>query len=105
MSPELKKRWCEALRGNQYAQGEVFLRDRENRFTALGVLCDISEAGTWNTPQYHYADGDAKSGVLPDGLAVALEVSDEEQADIILMERQGRTFSEIANFLEGGSLK
>ena len=44
---ELRKKWIEALRSGQYEQGKYCLRDKNDRFCCLGVLCDISDLGEW----------------------------------------------------------
>jgi hypothetical protein len=41
MKPEIKKLWVEALRSGDYKQGRSRLRDENNRFCCLGVLCNI----------------------------------------------------------------
>jgi len=45
MSANLKliKEWVKALRSGEYTQGEKALRDTENNFCCLGVLCDITK--------------------------------------------------------------
>lgn len=41
MNPEVKKLWVEALRSGKYKQGHNQLRDDENQFCCLGVLCNL----------------------------------------------------------------
>lgn len=41
MNPEIKKKWIAALRTGEYKQGKGVLRDRDDNFCCLGVLCDI----------------------------------------------------------------
>ena len=41
MKPEIKKLWVEALTSGKYKQGRFGLRDPENEFCCLGVLCDL----------------------------------------------------------------
>jgi len=40
---ELIKEWVKALRSGEYTQGKRALRDTENKFCCLGVLCDITK--------------------------------------------------------------
>lgn len=47
MNPEIKKKWVEALRSNQYKQGGGALR-RDNTYCCLGVLCDLHAKDTGN---------------------------------------------------------
>lgn len=61
LKPEVKQRWIEALRSDEYAQGYGALRAGENCFCCLGVLCDIASkdgVGTWG--------GKLSTIVLPD---------------------------------------
>jgi hypothetical protein len=46
MKKEVAYKWIEALRSGKYEQGKNRLR-KEDKFCCLGVLCDISEQGTW----------------------------------------------------------
>ena len=41
MKPEIKQKWLDALRGGEYSQGRFQLRDDDNNFCCLGVLCDL----------------------------------------------------------------
>ena len=50
MKAELKKKWIEALRGQgkkKYKQGKGQLRDKNDNFCCLGVLCDIIDPLKW----------------------------------------------------------
>mgnify|MGYP001601051672 CR=1 FL=1 len=41
MNLEIAKLWIEALRSGEYAQGFGRLRDKDNKFCCLGVLCNL----------------------------------------------------------------
>lgn len=41
MNQDIKQRWIDALRSGQYQQGTGCLRDAQDRFCCLGVLCDL----------------------------------------------------------------
>ncbi len=41
MNPTVKQLWTEALRSGTYTQGSKRLRDKEDHFCVLGVLCDL----------------------------------------------------------------
>lgn len=43
INKELIKQWVEALRSGKYKQGRKALRNRNDEFCCLGVLCDISK--------------------------------------------------------------
>ncbi len=47
MNGELKAKWLEALRSGRYKQGRKYLRDKNNQFCCLGVLCDVGAPGQW----------------------------------------------------------
>jgi hypothetical protein len=38
---DLRRKWVEALRSGKYQQGKGALRNSDNRYCCLGVLCDI----------------------------------------------------------------
>jgi len=40
---ELIEKWVGCLRSGKYTQGRKALRDTENKFCCLGVLCDITK--------------------------------------------------------------
>jgi len=43
MNKELVRQWVEALRSGKYKQGRLSLRDINDKFCCLGVLCDIAK--------------------------------------------------------------
>lgn len=43
VNKELVKKWVEALRSGKYKQGRKALRNKNDEFCCLGVLCDISK--------------------------------------------------------------
>lgn len=52
MNDHVKKLWIAALTGGEYAQGYEFLKQKNNSFCCLGVLCDLHarETGASWTP-------------------------------------------------------
>ncbi len=67
---ELVKHWVEALRSGKYKQGRRALRNKDNEFCCLGVLCDISKQDLgidWELDDEEeiYSMEESK-GVLPD---------------------------------------
>lgn len=53
MDRHIKERWIEALRSGQYKQGTGLMRNSQNEFCALGVLCDVyvrDGLGSWEKP-------------------------------------------------------
>ena len=66
----LRERWIEALRSGEYERTISMLRHESNKFCCLGVLCDISNVGTWKPAEdkgyYRYVIDSAKfSAYLP----------------------------------------
>ena len=49
MNSDVKTLWLAALRSGEYEQGRAALRDRDDKFCCLGVLCELA----------------AKAGVIP----------------------------------------
>ena len=47
MNPTTKNLWLEALRSGKYKQGTYALRDEDNCFCCLGVLCDVIDPVGW----------------------------------------------------------
>lgn len=41
MNQKVKRKWVKALRSGKYKQGFGSLRDKEDNFCALGVLCNL----------------------------------------------------------------
>lgn len=67
---ELIKKWVKALRSGEYTQGKKALRDTENNFCCLGVLCDITKEKLnleWGlgVDEIYYMGEEKCDGVLP----------------------------------------
>ena len=65
---QLVEEWLVALRSGEYAQGQFFIRDSDNKFCCLGVLTDVAmkhmrsahQDNTWSfseQKQVYSADG------------------------------------------------
>ncbi len=110
MSPDIKKLWCNALRSDDYIQGEGALKF-EDEYCCLGVLCDIhrqlTNNGDWvDDDEYEVKDGDSCDMKLP------LEVQDwtgllhddpivlDGAATLASLNDDGYTFEEIADIIE-----
>lgn len=48
MNPEWKAKWLEALRSGKYVQGTDCLRNSEDQYCCLGVLCDVYDTSQWH---------------------------------------------------------
>lgn len=90
LNPEFKQDWLAALRSGEYEQGKAFLSNN-GRFCCLGVakeICSIEKA----------SDG---IELLNVGAAEALGLPYYVQCDLSGMNDSGRTFAEIADYIEG----
>lgn len=59
MNTKIKQLWTDALRSGDYQQGSRRLRDKEDHFCVLGVLCDLYVK---NRPDCRWKPMEAKSG-------------------------------------------
>lgn len=84
MNKEIKQQWVEALRSGDYKQGAYALRNINDGFCCLGVLCDIyhkeTGKGGWGKPhndEYKFKDGDVGESYmhLPSGVMQWAEIS------------------------------
>lgn len=106
---ELRKKWIEALRSDKYKQGREQLRKGKDRFCCLGVLCDVFDNGQWKLDSdifgtiYFYNSNDK---VPPISVCDAVGFRKAfRNASVIadlanLNDREGLSFSEIADLLE-----
>lgn len=100
MNPEIKAKWIEALRSGKYQQTAGTLRNNDG-FCCLGVLCDVmgstwDEHGTAESP-----DGRFRSAyLLAHELKDAIGLSDFRQSILFEMNDCGKSFPEIADYIE-----
>lgn len=103
MDSEIKAKWLEALRSGKYAQGSGALRNYNNAYCCLGVLCDIIEPAAWSrvawSTHYEYEGNYARS-LSPSikwksGISANTETLLTEMNDIDKL-----SFNEIANWIE-----
>lgn len=109
MDAEMKKKWVAALRSSNYTQGRFSLKDKDNRFCCLGVLCDISGEGYWefggeNRIFYRSKDGLRYTYEPPVSLQQKLGVEADDIIKLISMNdginHTRKTFKEIADHIE-----
>ncbi|MCA2570675.1 hypothetical protein [Microcystis sp. M42BS1] len=86
MNKKIKKRWVEALRSGKYKQGKNVLRDVDNNFCCLGVLCNLHaqvhpESAKEETNPNHYM---GKFSFLPKEVALWAEFTDEEWEETLI---------------------
>lgn len=121
MDKELRTRWIEALAGGDspYRQGQSVLRDDEDRFCCLGVLCDLAQPEAWeqssglecgeegcdchNDSLWYHELGDMAEGagdtVLSDAALEKLGLNTEQQQILTRLNDGGFTFQEIARII------
>lgn len=72
MDKQIKQKWVEALRSEEYEQGTEALRE-DNKYCCLGVLCDLyrkeTGKGKWNLQQEkefmaEFEDGEGETDYL-----------------------------------------
>ena len=108
MNPEIKQKWLEALRSGKYKQGRGLLRDSKNQFCCLGVLCDIIKPNGWRLsphtipiPTYSFLYGDgAAEFVLRNNVLKYVGMTDVQHDALVNLNDNGKTFDEIADYIE-----
>ena len=113
MNKEIKEKWLIALRSGNYIQGRQVLRDSDNKFCCLGVLCDIIDKEAWvaddsnrRTPAFTY---DGNRAVLPihvmeitgiENCFGQLPKNEGPYTSLTNMNDGGKSFEEIADVIE-----
>lgn len=119
MKTEIRDKWVEALRSEEYGQGFNSLLRENDKFCCLGVLCSLAAgAGVVNEEQsqrgHYYYDGD--SAFLPTSVMqwAGLETSDgrlvnpvpsghpggDSAQSLTVLNDSGIPFKEIADVIE-----
>lgn len=85
MNPEIKAAWLNALRSGKYSRGRKFLRDTNDNFCCLGVLCDIHPDVKWKQADdfCYYADyrGERNPCLLSAAFAESIGIPPENRGD------------------------
>jgi hypothetical protein len=103
LNPELKARWVAALRSSEYKQGRYLLRNDENEFCCLGVLCDTYDSSRWVLEnmyrhEYAYMSNDC---VVPHEIKKAINFDVcAESALIGMNDKKFYDFAQIADWVE-----
>lgn len=108
MNPEIKAKWVAALRSGEYEKGANRLRDKDNNFCCLGVLCNLHaqahpEIAAQQTCRTHYMGA---TGFPPNEVIVWAGIDTTMVSIYGLRDRlanhndDGRTFAEIADAIE-----
>lgn len=114
MNPEIRARWCEALRSGTYQQGRCYLRQGD-KYCCLGVLEELrlKEVGSdwiidWKSEAIYVPQDDPEHQcVLSDSTVewAGLESHSPYVNDRALHaynDLENKTFAEIADIIDGG---
>lgn len=106
MKADVKQKWLEALRSGDYQQGKNVLRSSfgpANTYCCLGVLCDILPQAEWKpyNGRWRIWHGfEIEESYVPQNLASELELTHPHQRILARMNDEGRSFEEIADYIE-----
>lgn len=110
MDAALKAKWVKALRSGAYEQTQGTLC-AEGGFCCLGVLCDLTGRGEWvdvESPhrvgikrfQYGASLSSSSTQYFPWPFKTEMGLSDEVLDPLMDMNDHGKSFSEIADYIE-----
>lgn len=122
MRPEIKAKWLDALRSGKYAQTNGALKKGDS-YCCLGVLCDVYAKTRRNGSHFEkdvnagwlFGRGEREKFVTRDGCESHLYLpepvakwagipphttTDSEQDDLANMNDEGKSFEEIADYIE-----
>lgn len=103
MDRTIKAAWVWALRGPFYAEGRDRLRTRDNRYCPFGVLCHLLHPDRWVRCGHHGYD-DPVEGICwvipPPSILLEAGISRAQEDDLTERIADGRTFAEIADYIE-----
>lgn len=125
MKEKVKDLWVEALRSGKYKQGKHSLKNNNDKYCCLGVLCDVY-AKTQKKKGFSknqvdiigaYTFGDTeKEAVLPENVKkwaqignkkIRISISNDQRIErfvqshlIHMNDEENKTFDEIATFIE-----
>ncbi len=111
LKPEVKTEWLNALRSGEYEQTKGYLT-KDDKYCCLGVLCDIaSKKGVCKKLEgiYSHVVYDGNDSQLPTSVRIWCGFGDNPQGCnpsfdginlISLNDNQGKSFTEIADFIE-----
>lgn len=60
LDKETKEKWLTALRSGEFKKGRIYLRDKEDNYCCLGVLCELND----RPKQLHGDGGYSYDGIL-----------------------------------------
>lgn len=114
MDAQVKAKWVAALRSGKYKQGQQNLKtkwlDNIVEHCCLGVLCEIvgptvAKEESHREHQELFAfrdvDGYVSTTMLPPGIRNAVGLLSTEASKLAGMNDGGKSFAEIADYIEG----
>lgn len=105
MNPEIKSDWVKALRSGKYKQGRGLLRNDNDGYCCLGVLCDLhSKVYNVDWKPYEAIYGfqyDGCGGGLPESVAIWSNLPVSAKHNLTDMnDFSGANFEAIADYIE-----
>ena len=110
LNPQVKTAWLDALRSGDYRQGKHNLRNIDNSYCCLGVLCDIQKV-KWKIDPYqdHYRTPNYSSSFIiskdvPEDVLNVLgqKVDDDQPIQLVLakINDQAKDFEPTIRWIE-----
>jgi hypothetical protein len=104
MNKVIKKEWVERLRSGKYKQGKYRLRDSNNNYCCLGVLCEVY-VDEKLIPEPILVDENGPYSYGKEGntslLPLEVRLSSFWASELMCMnDKLDRTFPEIADYIE-----
>ena len=102
MKTELKQEWMKRLKSGIYEQGKRVLRNRDNKYCCLGVLCDIINPDGWKKgdPTTLYFNGENYNGLNEDTrIKVGITLDDHDKL-IEMNDDFSDSFDKIADWIQ-----
>lgn len=116
MNKKVKALWVASLRDGSFKKGKYQLRDLEDCYDASGVLCELAvSAGIIDAPKrydkpdaqvfFGYQYGDPKTDKnratgIPEAVQKWADISYRTAYRIAMMGDSGKTFNQIADYIE-----
>lgn len=107
MDSQLKTDWVAALRSRKYKQGRFYLKNFDDEYCCLGVLCDIIDSSKWEkttkekNPAWTSSNGEKLRTSFNNKDLEKIGLTEKEQDKLIsLNDDNSATFSQIADYIE-----
>lgn len=100
--PELRQKWIDALKSGRYKQGKSALKNKHGGYCCLGVACDIVDPNGWKCGGFWRYGEMMYMTSPPEDVRRMIGITLSTQGQLILMnDFDGKSFFEIAEYLEG----